>query len=298
MRVTAARPNHVSASMGALIAALPNVRNGSETDISGRAAYRPVTVGRKDGAVRFEHDELKLPLVIVTREMKMINSSGSNDEPSREGGCDEKREPHSRTEYDAELRNWSIHDNDRSFVAFGRVFNDRTGRWPDGYAISTSTVMSGPCEEGAVITTRNTRYLLSGPAGDHEAMLQLARQQAANAARRTSVAQDEDYFDLLPAAWGMDDTTFETIARLPAGWLWQWRNHYRAPTDAELAFVRRLGRFHDAIRLVTFGEPDYRGWWRHKWSEQSPIGRRSPLEAVLQDPACLDRLERYFRSQM
>jgi hypothetical protein len=90
--------------------------------------------------------------VIITREKKMTNSK-------------------SRADYDAELREWCFHGEGQFTVAFGRVFGDRKQRWPDGYAISTSTVMSGLREEGAVITTRNTRYLLSGPAGDHDAML-------------------------------------------------------------------------------------------------------------------------------
>jgi hypothetical protein len=221
-----------------------------------------------------------ISLVIITREKKMTNSKP-------------------RADYDAELRDWCFHGEGQFMVAFGRVFGDRKQRWPDGYAISTSTVMSGLREEGAVITTRNTRYLLFGPPGDHETRLQLAQQHAANAERRMSVAEDERLFDLLPAAWGMDDPTFEQIAGLPARWLWQWRNHYRAPSDEELARVHRLMRFHDAIRLVTYGDnPDYPGWWRRCWSENSFIGKRSPLEAVLQDPAVLNELERYFWAQM
>lgn len=129
-------------------------------------------------------------------------------------------------------------------------------------------------------------------------MLKLAHNMTANGARRAHVAQDERLFDLLPAAWGMDDATFEKVAGLPAKWLWQWRNHYRASTDQELARVRRLIGFHEAIRLVTYGEPNYPAWWRRKWREDSLIGGRSPLEAVLAegDPV-LDDLERCFRSQ-
>jgi hypothetical protein len=223
---------------------------------------------------------MEISLVITTREMKLTNSNPTE-------------------EYDAELRDWCFHAEGQSTVAFGRVFGDRKQRWPDGYAIKTSEVMSGDRQEGAVITTRNTRYLLSGPPGDHDAMLPLAQQHAANAERRMSVAEDERLFDLLPAAWGMDDPTFEQIAGLPARWLWQWRNHYRAPSDEELARVRRLMRFHDAIRLVTYGDnPDYPGWWRRCWTETSFIGKRSPLEAILRDPAILDKLEQYLWAQM
>lgn len=199
--------------------------------------------------------------------------------------------------YDAELRDWTFREYKQSVVALGRVFGDRKGRWPDGYAIATSAVVGGAREEGSVITTLNTRYLLSGPPGDLGALLKLSEQQDANAVRRGSVEQDERLFDLLQAAWGMDDATFEKVAGLPPRWLWQWRNHYRAPSGAELAGIRRLMRFHNAIRLVTYGEPNYPAWWRRRWNEGSLIGSQSPLEAVLLDPAMMDRLEQYLRAQ-
>jgi len=103
-------------------------------------------------------------------------------------------------------------------------------------------------------------------------------------------------FDLSQAAWGMDDATFEKVAGLPQRWLWQWRNQYRSPSDAELSGIRRLMRFHDAIRLVTYGEPDYAAWWR-RWSEGSFSGSQSPLEAVLSDLEAVGRLEQYLEAQ-
>jgi hypothetical protein len=201
-------------------------------------------------------------------------------------------------DYDAELREWAFRHTAGVLTGFGRVYGDQKGRWPDGYAIATSAVTHGRPEEGEVITTRNTRYLLSGPPGDLEEMLKLAQDLAANGARRAQVAQDERLFDLLPAAWGMDDATFEQVAGLPAKWLWQWRNHYRAPTDQELARIRRLMSFHEAISLVAYGEANYPAWWRRKWRKDSLIGSRSPLGAVLAegDPM-MDRLECCFRSQ-
>ena len=199
--------------------------------------------------------------------------------------------------HDAELRDWAFREHKRSVVAFGRIFGDRKGRWPDGSAIATSAIVSGARQEGTVITTLNTRYLLSGPPGDLEALLRLCERQGANAIRRVSVEQDERLFDLLQAAWGMDDATFEQVAGLPPRWLWQWRNHHRAPSDVELEGIRRLMRFHNAIRLVTYGEPNYAAWWRRRWSEGSFIGAQSPLEAVLSDPAIMDRLEPYLWTQ-
>lgn len=206
--------------------------------------------------------------------------------------------PQACPDYDAELRDWAFQRSGEFLICFGRVYGDRKGRWPDGYAIATSAVMRGRRKAGAVIATRNTRYLLSGPPGNLEALIKLAQVMAANGARRAQAAQDERLFDLLQAAWGMDDATFEKVAGLTPKWLWQWRNHYRAPTDEELARIRRLMGFHDAIRLVTYGEPDYAGWWQRAWCEDSLIGSRSPLDAVLADgDRVLDDLERRFRSQ-
>lgn len=201
-------------------------------------------------------------------------------------------------EYDAELRDWSFKRLGKATLAFGRVFADQRGRWPDGYAIATSAVLAGPHREGAVIQTQNTRYLLSGPKGDLAQLQELAFQQKANAERRTRVANDARLFDLLQVAWGMDDETFEKIAELPARWMWQWRNHYRSPSDEELARIRRLAGFHDAIRIVSYGGPNYAAWWRRRWGKDSLIGEQTPLEAVLQDLTVLDTLERYLRAQM
>jgi hypothetical protein len=204
----------------------------------------------------------------------------------------------SHQDYDAELREWGFSRQGGVLVAFGRVHNDSRQRWPDGYAISTSAVTGGGRKQGAVISTRNTRYLLSGPQGDLAAMLVLARDMLANGERREEVAKDERLFDLLPAAWGMDDQTFEKVAGLSHGWLWEWRNHYRAPIDQELARIRRLMGFHQAIRLVVPGEPNYSRWWRRRWRAESRLGRRSPLEAVLAEgDQVMDDLELIFRSQ-
>lgn len=201
-------------------------------------------------------------------------------------------------EYDAELRDWCFKRVGEATFAFGRVFADQKGRWPDGYAIATSAVLDDPRREGATIRTQNTRYLLSGPPGDLAQLQAVASQQKANVGRRTSVFDDARLFDLLQVAWGMDDATFERVAGLPPRWMWQWRNHYRAPSDEELARIRRLAGFHDAIRTVTYGEPDYAAWWLRRWSKDSLIGEQSPLQAVLQDLSMLDTLERYLRAQM
>lgn len=199
-------------------------------------------------------------------------------------------------EYDAELQHWAFHHEGQLTVLVGRVYNDEKNRWPDGYAIATSPVISGPPQEGAIITTRNTRYLLAENPGDRRALMKLAQQRAANVSRRESVAEDLRLFHLLPAAWGMDDPTFEKIAGLPPRWLWQWRNHYRAPTDQELARVRHLLRFHRALDLTSGERPDYSEWWGRCWREDSTIGNRSPLGASLREPKLLNPIAAYLRA--
>lgn len=200
-------------------------------------------------------------------------------------------------DHDAELRNWAFLHVGGVTVAVGRVFSDSKGRWPDGHMIRTSALNGDTGKEGEVIATLNTRYLLSGPPMQPGELEQF-RQGVANGARRAKIADEERLFDLLQAAWGMDDQTFEAVAGLPDRWLWQWRNHYRSPTHDDLARVRRLARFHDALRIVSYDAPNYADWWRRRWMEDSLIGARSPLKAVLDEPAMLEKLRRYFWAQM
>lgn len=200
-------------------------------------------------------------------------------------------------DHDAELRSWAFLHVGGVTVAVGRVFSDRKGRWPDGHMIRTSA-LTGNTGTGEVIATLNTRYLLAGPPMSLKEVLRL-RHVAANGARKAKIADEERLFDLLQAAWGMDDQTFEAVAGLPDRWLWQWRNHYRSPTDDDLARVRRLARYHDALRIISYDAPNYAGWWRRRWGEDSIIGARSPLEVVLEEPgSMLDKLEAYFWAQM
>lgn len=115
------------------------------------------------------------------------------------------------------------------------------------------------------------------------------------APRDKPITNEERLFDLIPAAWGMDDRTFEALARLPKGWMWKWRNHYLAPTSDQLRIIRRLARFHDRIRLIHQPPSTYSEWWRRTWQSDSFIGAQSPLEAVLADgDKFLDLAERHF----
>lgn len=50
--------------------------------------------------------------------------------------------------------------------------------------------------------------------------------------RTEPITDEERLFDLIPAAWRMDDCTFEKVAGLPEGWMWKWRNHYLAPPSS------------------------------------------------------------------
>ncbi len=114
--------------------------------------------------------------------------------------------------------------------------------------------------------------------------------------RTKPITDEERLFDLIPAAWGMDDCTFEKVAGFPEGWMWKWRNHYLVPTIEQLKRIRRLAAFHDSIRLIYTRPPHYQIWWRKRWRVESLIGNQTPLEAVLADNhAFLDRAEKLFR---
>lgn len=80
---------------------------------------------------------------------------------------------------------------------------------------------------------------------------------------------------------------------MPSGWLEAWRIH-EAPEVPEER-VRRLMRFHDALRLVV-RPGGYGEYLRRPWKDESPIGARSILQAVAEDgPAALDKVESYLR---
>jgi len=67
--------------------------------------------------------------------------------------------------HDAILKNWIISPLHINSLA-GQIFGDTKGafggpRWEDGTSVTTSTISADQAiEEGAVIQTRNTRYLL------------------------------------------------------------------------------------------------------------------------------------------
>jgi len=158
-------------------------------------------------------------------------------------------------------------------------------------------VVDGEMMTGGIIRTRNTRYLLIGPEGDLKDILQQRRDLMANGVRRQLVTADERLFDLLPAAWGLTDEEFERLAGLPERWMWEWRNHYRAPLDEELAIARRLMSFHEALHCIGAGGQHYAKSWRRIWKPDSLIGERSPLQAIIKDgKSALELLETYLRA--
>ena len=69
----------------------------------------------------------------------------------------------SEFQHDAILRGWSILDasDGRGKIVAGRIFGDSKGRFRDGQYVYTSLVQKF---DGEQVTTRNTRYLLDGPA--------------------------------------------------------------------------------------------------------------------------------------
>jgi len=204
---------------------------------------------------------------------------------------------HAHPEYDAELRDWSLQWIGPDIVAVGRIYHDSKRRWPDAHAIVTSQIIDGEMQPDGVIRTLNTRYRLIGPAGDFGALLKQGRDLMANGERRQRVASEERLFDLLSAAWGLEDSEFETVAGLPERWMWEWRHHYRAARDEDLAIARRLMSFHEALGLIVPPGRGYAKWWRRRWPTGSLLGERTPLEAVQDDGTTkLDQLEGYLRS--
>lgn len=199
--------------------------------------------------------------------------------------------------FHAELYEWSYVRIGEDAVAVGRVRRDKKKRWPDGHAIITSAVVSGEMAVGKIIQTRNTRYLLSGPRGEPDDLLHKGRRMEANVERRQRFASENRLFDLLPAAWGLEDEVFERLADLPPHWMSEWRDHHRSPLDEELAIARRLAAFHDVLRAVSAGVGSYARWWRQPWPAKSLIGGRAPLQAVIEDgESALLLLEAHLRT--
>lgn len=66
--------------------------------------------------------------------------------------------------YHAELRFWTTFDYFGFVLAAGKIYGDKKRRWPDGHMIQTSPLQTpSAAEEGRVIATFNSHYLLVGP---------------------------------------------------------------------------------------------------------------------------------------
>lgn len=64
------------------------------------------------------------------------------------------------------LEGWYLSDClDEGYYLNGFIHEDSKGRWPDGTFIHTSTFPRRECEEGDVIMTRYSSYLLGKPMG-------------------------------------------------------------------------------------------------------------------------------------
>jgi hypothetical protein len=62
-------------------------------------------------------------------------------------------------EYTAELRDWSIIQMGKYSFAFGAIFHDSRGRFPDGELVRTSAIKS---RDADMVITRNSTYKLIG----------------------------------------------------------------------------------------------------------------------------------------
>lgn len=134
--------------------------------------------------------------------------------------------------------------------------------------------------------------------------LPMARQRAGGVDPRKARNPQAPYLDLLQCAWHLTDDEMERVASLPEGFIWAWRNNRVALDLAQLCLIDRLSCFHDALLLVVPlaetdpGPPNYGDYLRRRWSDQSPIGARSILEAIFEDgPDVIDLLTGYFWSQ-
>lgn len=63
------------------------------------------------------------------------------------------------TEVNGVLRDWYLAPCMSGHLANGNIYGDTKGRFPDGMFIHTSLILSGPDENG-VIVTRNSSYRL------------------------------------------------------------------------------------------------------------------------------------------
>lgn len=109
--------------------------------------------------------------------------------------------------------------------------------------------------------------------------------------------ESELLLELLPAAWGMDDSEFEQLLEVPPDWLRAWRNHEVHIGPDVHRRIRRLRKLHDAFRLV-FPPQRHAMAWRRRWRDDSPIGDESPWSAFIKDgDAALDKIEAHLRAQ-
>ena len=106
----------------------------------------------------------------------------------------------------------------------------------------------------------------------------------------------EPLLDLLPAAWGLTDEEFEPLLGVHPGWLRWWRKEGGMLDEQLRNRLRHLRQLSEAIRLVA-RRADYPLVWRTRWEPASPIGERSPWEAVCDGgTAALNLLHDYFRA--
>jgi hypothetical protein len=107
----------------------------------------------------------------------------------------------------------------------------------------------------------------------------------------------EHLFDLLPAAWDLEDREFEQLLQVPPGWLAAYRNHELKPNEDVWGRLQRLFALYEAMRMAVRPR-GYSEWLRQPWRSDSPIGPRSPLKAILEDgDSALDLVEKLCRTQ-
>lgn len=135
-------------------------------------------------------------------------------------------------------------------------------------------------------------------------LMPMVRQRSGGIDPRNFISPQAPYLDLLQCAWRLTDSEMERFLRLPPAFIWHWRNNYVRLNTEQLRWIEQLADFHDALMLVVPiseadpGPPRYGEYLRQRWSEQSPIGARSILEAVFEDgPEIVPMLTQFFWAQ-
>lgn len=65
------------------------------------------------------------------------------------------------SEYNARIEHWYREQvTKKEFILWGKIYEDKWERWPDGHWFHTSGIKNRELKPGDIVQTRNNRYLL------------------------------------------------------------------------------------------------------------------------------------------